>query len=75
MPHSAMKKSILSKITESVNVRIINPKMPIPFFAVSGLVCYAFVPEKQTEALKCPLVLEFLQCHICQKGPNIWAEN
>jgi hypothetical protein len=37
MPHSAMKKPILSKITESVNVRKRNLNMPISFPAVKEL--------------------------------------
>jgi hypothetical protein len=66
-----MKDSILSRVTKSVSVRIINPNMPISFFAVNGLVCYA--KQAISEALKYPLVLEYLQCHICQKGPSLWA--
>jgi hypothetical protein len=37
MPHCAIKKPILSKITESVNVRIRNLNMPLSFPAVKEL--------------------------------------
>jgi hypothetical protein len=73
MPHSAINQPILSKITDSVNVRIINLNMPISFSAVKELssVCSSKIISA---GLKGPLVLECLQLHICQKGLNLWGE-
>jgi len=73
MPHSAINQPILSKITDSVNIRIINLNMSISFSTVKELssTCSS---KTVSVGLKGPLVLECLQLHICQKGLNLWGE-